>query len=192
MRKPRNYAYVARLLLLIASIAFVACGHRVELDELTPAMTYMKLQKSLTTSAVIDLGKWRVTRVYATLLHKAMASYRSDLPKQGIGIEFFTKGFESNFVVQNITLIISDGKGRATTIVGLGTDHLVISGDLADQKSAVEYLPLGKITTKHGDFVNQFRLVLPIELNTDLSYLEIKGQDIYNSKIRFSLKWKFV
>ena len=183
---------VKRYLFLVPGLmclTLIACGHTVHLDKLSSEMSLAQLQRSLTDDTDIDLGRWRVTRIYATLLHKSMAAYRSDLPPEGLGIDFYIKGFESNFVVENMAFTVEDGRGKKATITGLGTDHAMLSGNLAEGRTAIGFVVLGKINTRNGEYVNRFRIILPIELEKGLVYLKIAGQDMGNSRIRFRLKW---
>jgi hypothetical protein len=164
---------------------------RVKLNTLTPDTPYAKLQYVLTDNAEIDLGLWRVTRISATLLHRAMASYRNDIPQKGLGIDFYIKGFETNFIVQEMLFTVEAGKKGKMVVSGLGTENIMVKGELGGQEGEIAFFPLGTMTTRHGDVLNRFRIVLPIDLDKDLAFLRITGENMSKPNIRFVLAWNF-
>ena len=76
-----NRWQVAKSLLLAMLMGLAGCSEKsVYLEELTLGSPYAQLQKALSTHTETSAA-----RISATLLHKALAPYRNDIPEKGMG-----------------------------------------------------------------------------------------------------------
>jgi hypothetical protein len=185
---------MAKVALVVLFLSLIGCARgvgekSVRLDELAPGSPYAQLREALTVK--IEIGG---ARIHATLLHKAMLPYQAGIPEKGLSILFYIEGRKVSWLApKDMIYVIEDGKGRRVILSGAGTDHFAARNESGDPVPGAGFIPLGTVKRLlAGQVVNRFILVLPFELDKDLTYLQIRGENVKDPKVRFVTRWKFI
>lgn len=148
-----------------------------------------RLVHSFTEHEELEYKKWRKVDIYATLLHKSMASFRDDLPPAGkTRVVFRLKGLEQLFDITQMVATVYLGRTPVYTLSGLGTDNMLVNGKKSE---LIEYVELEKTGGEHNDKLNKFSLTLPFEITNEFNHLNIEFNDTRTAGKSFGFQWDF-
>lgn len=177
------------LFVMVALVGLFGCKINLNTVALNENVDADSLVKKFTEHEELEYKKWRKVDIYATMLHKSMASFRNDLPPAGkTRVVFRLQGLEQMFDITQLVATVHTGKSQVWTISGLGTDNMLINGKKSD---LIEYVELEKTGGEHNDKLNKFSLTFPFEMTNDTDYLNIDFTDTRVAGKSFGFKWDF-
>lgn len=176
-------------IIVIAVCCFTGC--KLNLNTLTPGdeMRSKQIEKKLTEQHEIVYKKWRTLWVYATLIHKSLASIHHDVPDQGkTKITFRLRGLEQYFDITQMIFTVTTGQGHKYVITGLGTDYILVNGKINSQ---FEYVEIEKKGGEKENLLNKFSITMPFETTNATKFIHIQVDDIRDKEHSFGLMWDF-
>jgi len=169
-------------------ISLTGCKLNLDTTDLNKDVT-PNIEKKFTEHEEIVYKKWRTLDMYATLLHKSMASYRNDLPPAGkTRVVFRMAGLEQLFDITKMVVTVHTGKTSDYTISGLGTENILVNGKKND---LIEYTELEKKGGENDNLLSKFSITLPFEVNNQSGYLQIEFEDTRETGKSFGFQWDF-
>lgn len=177
------------VLVMVFLVSLSGCKLNLNTVSLSDYSDSDGLVYSFTEHEELEYKKWRKVDIYATLLHKSMASFRDDLPPAGkTRVVFRLKGLEQMFDITQMVVTVYSGRTPVYTLSGLGTDNMLVNGKKSD---LIEYVELEKTGGEHNDKLNRFSLTFPFEITNEFNHLNIEFNDTRTAGKSFGFQWDF-
>ena len=177
------------LFFVTGTILVGLCACSSNLKSLSPSMPYNNLNKKLSREGEFVYAIDRKVSIVATILHKSLKNYRSDISESGTGIEFSLSGNEELFNLSRVLFTITTGDGKNFLISGVGTENYIIGGDPSIDK--IHFSPLGNNGGPNKNSLNKFIIIFPFEMSSELRYLKMELDDSTNRDLSTKFLWDF-